>query len=132
MQESSTPQLSSHASFRMFTFLGIFLLLFCYRAGFSQTAEAAPLPITTDAYPKDGWKSPADYSAVLHSEQQQTAQKLADPNLIEEEFALFTGYAQMLSLMQDDLDAHQDIEKIAFNNYDKIVKAAPGDPVLKH
>lgn len=76
------------------------------------------------------WKSPVEYSSVILSMKESTAQKLAEPNLQVSERALYTGFERLLSYIQVDLEAQAEINKIAETNYSKVVKEAPSDPLL--
>lgn len=96
----------------------------------STTAPADP--ISTEDYPGTKWMSPADYASVLSTEQSNTATKLANPNLGQVELGLYTGYARMITYMQDDLNNHSAIGEIAFKSYKRVVSETPADPILKH
>lgn len=96
-------------------------------------ASVAPVPeISTEDYPGPKWKSPVDYTAVLTSEQSNTAIKLADPNLLPHELGLYTGYDRMLTYMQDELTGQLPLGEIALKSFNRVVAETPGDAILKN
>ena len=96
-----------------------------------STLAPAP-PISTEDYPGTKWKSPSEYSLVLSTEQSSIATILSTPNLNEVELGLYTGYARMLTYMQEDITNQTAIEEIASKSYQRVRSETPADPILKH
>jgi len=95
--------------------------------------SVAPVPeMSFEDYPGPKWKSPVEYSATLTSEQSNTALKLAEPNLPADELGLYTGYARMLTYMQEDMTNQLFMGDIALKNFNRVLAETPDDDILKH
>jgi hypothetical protein len=130
-----TKQISGQScSSRLITYFGFVLFSLTIAAATAQSnvTVAPPEPITTDALPHLTWKSNTEYASVLSTERSNTALLLAAPGLKESTFALYTGYDNLLSSMQDDLLANVPISGIAEKNFKQILLKASSDPVLKN